>query len=71
MVVPSELISSEIKDKSHFPPIKLSQIFSSLWEDLAMLGLKHAIVLVVPAAAKQGQDIAQQKQSKYLTSFTS
>lgn len=52
-VVFSDTTPSEIENKPDF---------LNLWEDLAVLGLKHVVTSVVLAAAKLGQDGAQQRQ---------
>lgn len=53
--------TQSIKDNFLFHWSSYLKYLLNLWEDLAILGLKRVIVLVEPAAAKQGQDGAQQR----------
>lgn len=48
-----------IKDNFLFHWSSYLKYLFNLWEDLAILDLKHVIALAEPAAANQGQDGAQ------------
>lgn len=54
MVVPSELISSEIKDKSYFPPIKLSQISSQSLRELSHVRLEACSSINCTSSSQAG-----------------
>lgn len=63
MEVPSELISSEIIDKSHFPPIKVSQISSQCLRELSHPRFEACSIISCTSSSQAGSRCTSAKTS--------